>query len=596
MTKRLCRGLPSERNAIRRAACAFISALALVAPQAKADQKPDKPGITLTITGDRVDYFTDAATISARGNVRVVMSNGVMVTGDACSVAMSLRRFVVAGHVRLATPHGNYVGAAFADMLPFHRAYFISMEGTPDRWTFLGDDWANPEKGRTMPGDAFFLADMSGVKPFISAKSVVLDPQTYASFMLASFRLINGAITTVRLPIYVRNFSSNPNFAVNSLAGASIDVPYAVAGSPATLDAVHFRYDTVQKAYLSFEHHSVFGEYGYAVFSLNPATKPEKQWNALAYIPTSTRNSLVIDAQLFTYQYGLSQPLSSSAFGDAQFTQSLRESAPKLELAQAYDSLLAPTPLGYYGDPSHPFVPNHPFAAALEWPGFTQRIGHSGFSSRVISGAAQVHDGLGVAGTPLHDVGTIYVSGILDTPVVRAPLGTSLYGSYVAEHVWLSYPNSADFQSAQISDSKRLSQAFFVTGSWLLQSVVTKNLSQTVITPNTSTGMVPQTSSPNGFPLVAGVVTEFPHVTNSAFVITTAIAPSPSFQITVTAQENHYTPVQEPFVAGPPRYVASADARMKISRALFLDIGRAYYFNWANQRWSPNFSFQVSAQ
>jgi len=562
----------------------------------QADQQPEKAGVRLTVAADRVAYYSDAAIILARGNVRVWVSDGVRIEGDACSINMSLRRFVVAGHVRLETPAATYSGAAFADFLPFHRAYFIPLEELPDRWTFLNDDWVNPEKGREMPGDAFFLTDMSNSRPFITSKRMVIDPENYIQFSPASFVFFNAGVATPPLPVYVRNFSANPNFSVNALSGASFDLPYGFAASPASLDAAHFRYDPIRKTYFSFEHHSVFGEQGYAVFSLNPATQPAKQWNVLSYVPSSPRSAVVLNTQLFTFQSGLTQPLSSNGFADLQYTQALRQSALKFELTQVYDSLLAPTPLGYYGDPSHPFVPNHPIVTALSWSGFDQRLGSSGFSYRLISGLGQMHDGFGISGTTLHDVQTVYAGFVLSTPLYRAPLQTAAIGTYQLQHVWLSFPNSADFQTLTISDSKRVSNKFFLTGSLLLQSSATKNLGETLASPNASTGMFPQSVSPNGFPIMAGVATLFPHVTNTALILTAALAPSPNFQFTFIAQQNHYTPIQQPFVAGPPRYQASADARMRISRTLFLDIGRSYYFNWANQRWSPTFTLQVSGQ
>jgi hypothetical protein len=384
--------------------------------------------------------------------------------------------------------------------------------------------------------------------------------------------------------------------AVNSLSGASFDVPYGFAGSSASLDTLHFRYDPQNKTYFSFEHHSVFSDSGYAVFSLNPATEPAKQWNVLSYLPLSPESALSFNAQLFTFQTSLSQPLSSNGFADVQYTEALRQSAARLELTQSYDSFLAPTPLGYYGDPSHPFAPNHPFVAASSWSGFRQRIGASGFSFRLISGASTIHDRFGVSGTTLRDVQTLYLDAIVSTPIYPAPLGTAINASYEARHVWQSFPNDADFQTAIVSDSKRVSSKFFLTGSFLSQSVVTRRVDETVVSPNTSTGMISQPGSPNGLPILGGVATIFPHAVNTALILTAVSAPSSSFQFTLTALENHYSPVQEPFVAGPPRYQATGNARMRISKTLFLDVARSYYFNWANQRWSPNFAFQVSAQ
>ena len=114
--------------------------------------------------------------------------------------------------------------------------------------------------------------------------------------------------------------------------------------------------------------------------------------------------------------------------------------------------------------------------------------------------------------------------------------------------------------------------------------------------PSETTGLTPQPASPNGLPLIAGVVTQNPSVRDRALILTTAWAPSPNLQLTLSAQDNAYTPGQDPLGGGPPRYQVAADLRTRLSKTFFLDIGRAYYFNWGNLRWSPAFALQVSAQ
>lgn len=569
----------------------LASALSAQAQEAQQDSP-----VTIDLQAQRVAYFSDSATIQARGNVVAALSNGVTVRGDACSIDLSLRRLVVAGHVRLESPSATYSGAAFADFLAFRRAYFIPLSPGPDRWTFLNDDYGQPEKGREMPGDAFFLTDLGDAKPFIVAKEVVIDPQNYVRFDTASFVFLNGGIQTPALPGYVRNFSQNQNFGVNSLAGATYDLPYGIAGSSTSLDTAHFRYDQQRKTYFSFEHHSVFGQAGYAVFSVNPITQPAKQWSWLAYVPAGKNSALVFDAQLFTYQYGLIQPLSSNGFADLRFTQALRNSSVSAEVSQAYGNLLAPNALGYYGDPTHSYTPNHPTTEGIEWSGYDQRAGRSGLTFRLLSGAGHARDVYGVNSTERHDVETVYVGAIVSTPVYPAPWGTGANASYQGQHVWLSYPNSADFQTITVSDSKRFSPKLALTASWLYQSAITQRVNETLASPNGSTGLIPQPASPNGLPLLAGALSVFPHVSNQALVLTAAVAPSPDFQLTVSAQRNDYRPIQEPFVAGPPRFQAAADVRTRLGKTLFIDVGRAYYFDWAGQRWSPLFSIQVSAQ
>ncbi len=167
------------------------------------------------------------------------------------------------------------------------------------------------------------------------------------------------------MPSYVDNFSANPNFGVNSLSGTSFDAPYNFAGSAHSLDVIHFRYDTQLGTYGAFEHHSVFNATDYLVFSLNPATQPAKQWNVLGYRQFDPNSALTIETQLFTYQSGLSQPLSANGFADVQFVHALRESSVRFETTPQYGNLLAPNSLGYYGSPAHTYTPNHPWTWGL---------------------------------------------------------------------------------------------------------------------------------------------------------------------------------------------------------------------------------------
>ena len=373
-----------------RAALAIAAALfPLLAPASVRAQPPAVPAALtapITVSANRVEYYGDAAIILARGNVRVTEPGGIIISGDAFAMNMGLRRFLVAGHVRLQTTAGDFVGAGYADFLVFRRQYFVPLDPQADRWTFFNYDFAHPSKGRQMPGDAFFIPDVTGIRPYIVARSVTVNPSTYVRFSPATFVLLDGLVWTPPLPPYTYNFSANQNFAVNGLSGASFDVPYNVAGSTNSLDAVHLRYDQqrADKVYASLEHHMLFHN-GYAVLSLNPATQAAKQWNLLAYDRTSAASAINVDTQLFTYQYGLSRPLSSSGFADLQYLLAVRQSALRLDLTQQYSSLLAQPALGYYGDPSHPFIPNHPFTAGVQWNGYDQHLLRTGLSYRLKS-------------------------------------------------------------------------------------------------------------------------------------------------------------------------------------------------------------------
>ena len=570
---------------------AFAPATAVAAGPPTAHVAPLPAPIR--VTARRVEYYGDAALVVARGDVRVTEPDGSVIEGDVFVMNLGLRRLLVAGHVRLHTGTQVLSGAAFADFLVFRRQYFVPLEPEADRWTFFGYDYANPKKGRQMPGDAFFIPDVSGTKPYIVGRSATINASTYLRMTPATFVLFDGALWTTPLPPYTYNFSANPNFGINALAGAALDVPYNFAGSPVSLDALHFRYDQVSpiSTYWSLEHHSLFPA-GYAVFSLNPATEPPKQWNLLAYDRLSTVSALRLNTQLFTYQYGLSQPLASSGYADVQYNQGIRQSSVLLDLTQEYSSLLAQPALGYYGDPSHPWIPNHAFVSGLQWQGYYQKLLHTGLTYKLTSGYGMTHDAFGVSGSGQRDVSSYYVGGSLFTPSYPGPLKTGINLAYSIGQTYLSFPNIVQEQTTIATISRRITPNVLLIGSDVVDSATASN-ALSIISPNQATGVVPLPSSGNGLPPVLG---PFLRATSRAYGLTSVWTPSPDFQFSAAATQTNYSPEQIPLVAGPPRYEISGDVRVRITRVLFLDAQRAYLFNWGGQTWTPRFQILITSQ
>jgi hypothetical protein len=383
----------------------------------------------------------------------------------------------------------------------------------------------------------------------------------------------------------VYNFSANQNFGVNSLSGASFDVPYSFAGSAATLDALHLRYDQTQavKTYWSFEHHSVFGDGGYLVLSLNPASRPAKQWNLLSYEPAGSRAALSLNAQLFTTQSGLSSPSISNGFVDAQWTQALAQSSLRLDLTQSYGSFLANG------------SPNHPFVAGLQWTGYDEPIGKSGLTFRTQSGIARVHDAFGVSSTSLTDVWSHYLGAYVATPIYNGPFHTGVELTAQAQRTWLTFPNTVDSASLSLAASRRISEKVIAIASVVTSAVNATDPARTFAFPNSATGFVPTPTSPNGLP-VLGVPTIVPSAVYRVYSISSSWQPGPAFAFSASLQKTAYSPVQVPFVAGPPRYQFSGDARFRLTKTLFADVSRSYFFNWSGKSWSPQFGLQVSAQ
>lgn len=578
---------------------ALALVLVLSTGRADADQRPVPVGHgPITVSADRVMYFSNAATIQARGHVRATLPDGSSLTADAFSMDLSLQRIVAAGHLTLHTAAGDYIGAAIADFLPFQRLYFVPLVPGADRWTFLNGDYAHPEKGREMPGDAFFLADFGAARPFITAKRAFIDPSTFVRFAPAAFGLFNGTIRTPPLPPYVENFADDPNFGVNALSGATYDVPYGFAGSATSLDAVHFRYDQTLNTYVSFEHHLVLPNGAYAVFSLNPATQPLKQWNLLGYAPLGSKAALELTTQLFTFQSGLSQPLSANGFADLKLLRALGHSSLTFELTPQYGNLLAPTPLGYYGDPSHTYTPNHPLTFGASWSGFDEPLAKTGLSFRVQTGYGYDHDDFGIGVLHPKTVTTEFAGASLQTPVYPGPFKSGLTAVYQVQRTWLSFPNIVDRDTLAVTDSRRVGRSLILLASGVFDSISTHDLGATFSSPNATTGLTPSPQSNNGIANVGGVgiYPQFEGATNRAYGLTAQFQPNNSFQMSMSLQQNNYSPLQTPAHFGPPRYQFSGDVRFKISRTMSLDIARSYFFNWGGLGWSPRFSLQVTPQ
>ena len=542
------------------------------APPAATEPSPSPTPVSplaFRVSADKLLYYSDRYVIVGTGHVRVSYGSAV-ITGERFSMDLKLNRFLVAGHVRLSAPGGTYDGAAFAEFINFHRAYFIPVSPEPDRWTFIDGSYASHNPGREMPGDTFFLPDVSGSTLFLTSRSAVIRPLQSVTFRPARM-LGHGEHGLIPTPAYVLNFAPNPYFGANSLAGAEFDAPYFFLGGPNQLGALHLRYDSPHREYLSFEERLVDGDRGYVVFSGNPLTRPDKDFNLQAYGKIDPRTSQQLVAQIFTFQSGLSQPLSASGMATYQVVHSLSESFLALTGSQSEGNLLAPNPLGYYGDPSHGIVPNHPFKGSLSWTGFPHNIDkHYIFFYRLRSGIDYNHDTYGLLQGHYGDVyDTLwdrYVGATLYTQPIDVGAGVKLNASVDRQVTSFSYPHVNTSTVSTLTASK-----FFTTH----ESVVAQ------VQYGTSVDMWPPFST-------FGTL-------QRSFVLSDYFTPSPEFSLQLSYQHNDDQPGVQPVPPGgllvfrPPDQIF-ADVRMRLTHSLSVDIQRSYYFNFGIQKWSPGFS------
>jgi hypothetical protein len=208
------------------------------------------------------------------------------------------------------------------------------------------------------------------------------------------------------------------------------------------------------------------------------------------------------------------------------------------------------------------------------------------------SGYGVTHDVFGVSLSGQPDVTSYSFTGSIFTPTIPGPLKTGINVAYNIGQSYFSFPNIVQEQTTTATISRRVAKGIVLIGSDVVDSATAQN-SFSIISPNQATGAVPLPSSGNGLPIVLG---PFLRATNRAYGMTTVWTSSPEFQFTVAATQSNYSPDQIPLVSGPPRYQISGDVRVRVTRVLFVDVQRAYVFNWGGQTWSPHFQFLITSQ
>lgn len=560
----------------------------------------------------RVTFYYDRFLIEADGDVRVTTSDGMTMSGDAFSMDLKLNRFLLAGHVHMQDSDGAQDGAALADFLDFNRIYFVPITSEPDRWTFLNGDFAHPAMGREMPGDTFYFPDLGNDKPFLIAQNAIVGTKSFVRFGGNHLDMAGGLGAYVPTPSYYVNFSSDPHLGDNSLAGANYDATWNFAGGANAISALHLRYDTVNKTYLSFEQH-LSGSKAYAVFSVNPMTRPQKFWDLVLSDKPSDKLQFRTFTQLATYQHGLTQPDASSQFTIFQATQALPRSFLQLYAQDTNFSLLPPPPPGgYHG--VYPII-DHPFQMQLTAQSFDHRISHLPLYEHVSYGFGYIHDSKG-----LQDIGNTLYTTIWNhdvdflTYVPSLKLGNSyvmtknyyVNASFEKNRTWNSSPHYVDTATTRVSLSKTFDSHFLSYLNYSVQNVG-----------DYYSGDLQSAYYPGFVPVVGGV--PYPGyeafrgvATFRALSLNVTYQNQGYFSAAVTARKhddfpkpipNFFTPppldilgrpIAGEFYLGEPPYDITADIRFRVNSHTSIDVSRSYYFNFGNQRWSPVFVIQVA--
>jgi hypothetical protein len=569
------------------------------------------------VTAKRVAFYSNRYVLTAEGAVKLQLGDGTRISANTFFMDLRLNRFVAAGDVTLVTSSGTYHGAAFSEYFDFDRAYFIPVTSEPDRWTYTEGQYAHPLFGREMPGDAFFLPDLSGQSVFCYSKKAVVDPRQSIRFTPAS---LNFGLTFVPFPTYFLNFSSNPNFAQNALPGSEVDGPYDFAGGAHGLATAHLRYDPADNVFFAYEQHQVSANH-YLVFAVSPLTRPLKVYNLLGFDRLSPKVEIQVSLQETAFQHDFSQPLSATAYGNLEVTAGLHHSYLQLNADQYYESLLSqPQPgiggLLYYGDPSHNWVPDHPNDVSLSWIGYRNPIGKLPLYLQLRSSIGLDHDWLTPLYDDLPDIGTIVTQwshgagmNVTTQQIKLLPDRSGqhrdllLTASFDKQRQWFSMPHYIDTQVETAS----LSRAFTPKVNALVSYSITNTgdfwgSKQLDVYPPTSLSGMNAAYSPFTLEQFPGYSAFRGFATVRSLNEQLLFTPTTRLTLTFSMRENHDFPVPIPGLPvisggvtfwqnyGFTPYQFTGDVRYRINNILALDVARAYYFNFGGyQRWSPEF-------
>jgi hypothetical protein len=576
----------------------FVGLLAALFAPAIASATPTA---SIELRANAIDYYSNRFILTADGNVRAQLSDGTVISGETFSVDLKLNRYLIAGNVHIDGRTVHQTAAAVAGFPDLDRTYVLTLGPTPDRWTYFGADYTDPHPGRQQPADAFNFPNLVGNKPYIISRSATIFLKNNVEFPPGSRISVSG--TYVPTPGYVINYSSNPNFYQNAFSGAVFDIGIPFHGAADAISAAHLRYAQYNGFFLSFDQHFVHN-LDYAVFSVNPLTQNQRQWNAILYKRLSPAVETRLFFQLSTLSQFLAQPISASSYANFIINTKVGRYAVGLNTDQWNNGLVGSPP----DDPATADLLNpagHPFDAQLtvqsyedEWRIFRYLGVPLKFQYR--GGYGYYHDALGVPTI----TGTTW-GGALYQTIFHTYLGATLYTSPVrlaklitisakADKLdqWYSLPHHTVTTDVSTTVARTPLSAKLPA---LLLSYDVLNIgdyygaNQLVAYPPYYTDTITnQYGTFSGLQAFRGLATS--RSLSGSIVYT----PTPYFAINLTMQNFNVTPKPVPGVGGSPPNVFTGDVRFRVNPHILIDLSRSYYFNFADTLWSPQWLIQFS--
>jgi hypothetical protein len=566
------------------------------------------PTTSLDMRADRVVYYSNRYIVTGEGNVHIRLSDGTILRSQLFSMDLKLNRFLLAGDVHIDSGNMHEVGAGFAGYPDLDRSYFLPASGAPDKWTYFGLDFEHPQKGRAQPGDAYFIPDLSSEKPYVVASTAMILPKTNVKFGGSRLYVLGVYVPTGS---WVQTFSANSNYAQNAFSGASFDIGLPYQGSLHAISAIHLRYTGFNKFFLSFDQHFVWDR-DYVVFSINPLTNEERQFNLIGYKRISPKMEARIFAQLSTAQHGIYQPEVASSYTNLSYVYSAKHSAVSLS-ADQYNTSLLQYPAGSPSDDERAY--DHPSDAQIAWTGRDTALSkYIPVNFRLRSGGGVAHDGYHCGphiswclgdphNTTGEDIGFVlsyFGAGRTRVPTIwQHFVGFTLYTSSLPidrarslnlnltldkQRQWFSLPHHIDATTTTLSLSKLYTRKLAFLGAY------------SVSTLGDYFGARQLEFYPPVVPVFDGI--SYPGYqafrgfeTTRALTGSAVVTPNQYFNYAFTLRRGFDFPSPIPGVFGIPPWEMTNEIRFRIAKQILMDVSRVDYFHFAGYQPSFNVLF-----
>ena len=588
----------------------------------------------MRLAADRIAFYYDRFLVEADGNVKLSTGDGLTVTGSTMTMDLKNNRFMIAGHVHVDAPTGTQDGAALADFMDFNRVYFVPISSEPDRWTFLDGDYAHPVKGREMPGDAFAFPDLSANLPYLYARDAVIGENRYVRFQGVTLTL--GSAKVLPVPTYYINYSADPKLAQNSLNGAVYDATLQVAGNANSITAIHTRYDVINHLYESIEQHFA-SKNAYAVLSINPLTRPLKQYNIVTdYQPTDSFE-LHSFTQFNAFQRGFTTPDQEQHVTSVRATEGFKSFSASLTYQTVNYCLLGTgdqrnsagivTVYAACGRNAslvgQPLSLSHPQTwsldvSSLDFPK------HSALpvKFRLRGGFGLIHDDCTTFDSTTATCGGLQLLNGAHYPTITnkyvglsGSLSSVRFGdpdrpfvlniAFDGQRAWYSVPHNVTTIDGVASVSRTYGTKVAAYASYEVRQTsdhYNKASDASQLYPVDPIYVNPNFSSFSAFRGSA---------TNRTATLGIDYTPTNDFAFNVIAHKHTDFPIAVPglfstpttnvigqqisgYYLGQPPYDVTGELRVRVLGHYYLDVARTYYFNFGALKWSPRFVIQVT--